>query len=107
MAVSIRQAGNGAHPMISPGWLWSAHRPRIRSGDEGLDVAGAFGLGGVVHLFADEVGVAVVFDGAEDAEGFGEVGVAHSAEEEGEAGFRGFLVVDEEVVLLEDRKSVV
>ena len=54
-------------------------RPRLMARYQFLQISLAVGLDGLGDLLADQVVVAGLLDGAEDAEGFGEIGVAHSA----------------------------
>jgi len=79
----------------------SGDGPGIQAGEELLDIAFAAAGGGFGDLALDGLVVDGELDVAEDADGFGEFGVAHAAEEEGEGGFFGeFIMVDE--VLLGD-----
>src|SRR3989304_540429 len=73
--------------------------PDVALAEEGIDGAFALGGNGLGDLLLQEVVISGALDGAEDADGHGELRVVHAAEEEGDGGVVQRLVVDEEVLL--------
>src|ERR1700683_1949274 len=74
------------------------HRPRLMPRDQFLQVSIAMGLDGFGDLSADQVAIAGLLDGSENAQRFGEIGLAHAAEEKRQSWVGILFVVDEQVV---------
>src|SRR5689334_13574052 len=72
-------------PSAAPSPMRSPNGPCFRPVDQLLDVAFAAAGFRLFDLAADQVDVTFLFDVAEDAKGFREVGLAHSAQQEREA----------------------